>query len=466
MAKKYNNRQQQSEKKVVPNWGKFWIGLICFVLVAAVLVCVTGWRTKGFNDWTFGFGNNQTEMKDPADNDGENEDNEGNNGNASEDFTGSVIEDSNNNGIKLLSAKLPREAFKANGVSEQADSAYTLTAEVFPDYASDKLLDWSVSWRNSESEFSRGKVVTEYVTVTPTADGAFTAICACLKDFGESVTITVSSRSNPEVFCTVTVDYYQRVKSLNYIVKLNGENTDFSADDNGVIKVDYTGEKKNYTVDIVPVYSNYTLTDSYVTEINGSFASNFGYTATLPFTSLELPAGLSGGDPEMSENALNWCHYVERIVFSYTTTSNMVPEGANIGLGLAFGEDIYAFGQKLVPEYKLTAEEKTHPRCAYYLSILPKGSFTDVEEYNRCKTQFSNYKPSAYTFMGNVTVTSYNDFVNAVKKCNTAKSGIVQYSITINGTYSNYTTTLKLGYNDEFKIVVSDINMSDTNIGF
>ncbi len=40
---------------------------------------------------------------------------------------GAVMSDGENNGIALLTAKLPRSAYSANGISENADTAYILT---------------------------------------------------------------------------------------------------------------------------------------------------------------------------------------------------------------------------------------------------------------------------------------------------------------------------------------------------
>ena len=48
-----------------------------------------------------------------------------------------VIVDTEDNGIKLLSALIPVSAYEANGVAATADSAYTLTAEVYPENATD-----------------------------------------------------------------------------------------------------------------------------------------------------------------------------------------------------------------------------------------------------------------------------------------------------------------------------------------
>lgn len=99
------------------------------------------------------------------------------------------------------------------------------------------------------------------------------------------------------------------------------------------------------------------------------------------------------------------------------------------------GNNVDAFGHTLKPVYILTAEEKAHPRCAYYISLISDNdNFANEAAFNTAKDRFNNYTPSAYTFMDNVSVANYNDFVNAVKRCNSVNVGVVQYTVKVTGT--------------------------------
>ena len=60
------------------------------------------------------------------------------------------------------------------------------------------------------SDWATGKTVTDYVTVTPTSDGALTANVVCLQAFAEQIIITAASRDNPDIKGTCTVDYAQK----------------------------------------------------------------------------------------------------------------------------------------------------------------------------------------------------------------------------------------------------------------
>ena len=92
-----------------------------------------------------------------------------------------------------------------------ASEGITLTATVSPETADNKAVDWAVSFINPSSSWASGKTVTDYVTVTPTSDGALTANVNCLKAFGEQIKVTVTSRVNPEAKAECTLDYARRI---------------------------------------------------------------------------------------------------------------------------------------------------------------------------------------------------------------------------------------------------------------
>lgn len=68
----------------------------------------------------------------------------------------------------------------------------TLTATVLPETAENKAVDWTVEWDDTENETA----VTDYVTVTPTADDSTTATVTCYKPFTGTIIVTVTTREN------------------------------------------------------------------------------------------------------------------------------------------------------------------------------------------------------------------------------------------------------------------------------
>ena len=98
---------------------------------------------------------------------------------------GAIIGESQGSGARLMSTKIAAADYEEYGVSPMAETAYQLTATITPEYAEDKTVDWSVAFDNPSSAWATGKTVTNYVTVTPTSDGALTATVSCLQDFGD-----------------------------------------------------------------------------------------------------------------------------------------------------------------------------------------------------------------------------------------------------------------------------------------
>lgn len=76
----------------------------------------------------------------------------------------------------------------------------TLTATVLPATASNKKVDWSVAWGDTQT----GNV-TDYITVTPDADGSTTATVTCYKAFTGNIIVTATTReSGYTANCIVT----------------------------------------------------------------------------------------------------------------------------------------------------------------------------------------------------------------------------------------------------------------------
>lgn len=113
---------------------------------------------------------------------------------------------------------MPANMVFATTAAEPSDAkdGITLKATIDPDTAANQNVDWSVSFVNPSSSWASGKMVTDYVTVTPTSDGALTATVQCLKAFGEQIKITVTSRANEYATAECTVDYARRITDFTF----------------------------------------------------------------------------------------------------------------------------------------------------------------------------------------------------------------------------------------------------------
>lgn len=199
------------------------------------------------------------------------------------DDGGAIIGESVGSGVKVMSAKIAPENYAANDISPMAETAYTLTATVLPEKASNKAVDWAVSFVNPASSWATGKTVTDYVTVTPTSDGALTANVECLQAFGEQIKVTVTSRNNPEATATCLVDYAERVSGYtltltNGGVTISSSDPEYTVTGNSSVSI----SKGEYTKTVGTVED--TFTGSYVIRGNAGFAANMssiGVNATV-----------------------------------------------------------------------------------------------------------------------------------------------------------------------------------------
>ncbi len=159
------------------------------------------------------------------------------------------------NGIRLMAAKMIASDGVPLGVSE---NTWTLTATV-NEHADDKYLNWSVEWVNPSSEWATGKIVTDYMTITPTQAGALTATAKVLKAFGEQIKVVCTARDTAlgtkKAECLF--DYVQKITGITFnMPSISSETTSFS----------YEFDTTDYTV-----ASEMKLTTSNVCNISASF---------------------------------------------------------------------------------------------------------------------------------------------------------------------------------------------------
>lgn len=183
---------------------------------------------------------------------------------------GMLVGEAEGNGVKLMSAKIAAADYEEYGVSPLAENAFVLTATITPADSYDKTVDWTVRWQNASSSWAKGKTVTDYVTVTPTSDGALTASVACLQDFGEKIEVVCTSRANENASATCVCDYAKRVESFSITCE-DGEGSANASMVFDRFTTSYTckeGDFETYVADISMIYSDYTVDDNFTANVS------------------------------------------------------------------------------------------------------------------------------------------------------------------------------------------------------
>jgi hypothetical protein len=111
-------------------------------------------------------------------------------------------------------SKVPTTQIKMAKVN---DTTYTLTATITPADADDQSVTWASAWTDAGASRASGKDVDDYLELS--ASG-LTATLTLIQNFGEQITITVTSSVNSDATATCTVDYKQKINSLGF--KING----------------------------------------------------------------------------------------------------------------------------------------------------------------------------------------------------------------------------------------------------
>lgn len=209
---------------------KWVITVIAFLVVAVILVGIAlqvfmpeGQRPSNWvNNVQDGQPNEQDEQ--PA---------EANRGEA-------VIGDITERGVSLKAVKLSATDYASNGVSPLALSAYTLTATVLPENATNKAVTWSMAWDNAQSEWASGKDISDYILLSGT--DSLTVTVTCLEPFGEPLTITCTSQDNAEAQATCSVNFRQAVSSFGLKFTAEGQEYDITTSPTLPISGEYTSE--------------------------------------------------------------------------------------------------------------------------------------------------------------------------------------------------------------------------------
>lgn len=165
---------------------------------------------------------------------------------------------------KFLMARIAPEDFEEYGISEQAESAVTLTiTNIQPETAIHRTADWAAKWESGGFSWVEGggnnpsaPDVYDYVEVTPSAD-TLSATVVCLQAFGTPIELSATFQTGNNVKVAIQLDYIARLDP-NSEITLTGTETDANTISFGERRAGLHGYGEyytpRYTVDTSSVY--------------------------------------------------------------------------------------------------------------------------------------------------------------------------------------------------------------------
>ena len=208
------------------------------------------------------------------------------------DSGGAVIGEAQENGIQMMKTAIPVEEYAVYGVSEQAEKAYTITATVKPDDASNKNIKWNLSFKNASSTWAQGKKPSDYVTVTASGTTNNTAVLTCKQAFGEQILLTAVSEYDSSKSAVCTVDYEKKLTGFSATYKFGASQSLYSCDFLNDSKFVWAGKIDEALAFNTPqaVYSDYTIDNNI--QVSVKYKIDEGLL-TSNFFAMYTPGGLS-----------------------------------------------------------------------------------------------------------------------------------------------------------------------------
>ncbi len=271
---------------------KFW-GIFCSVLAVALAVAIgvgssgfTNWNVKAwFNGW--GKGEQTKDPENPPAVDL---------GLLGEGMIIPAESGTEEDDVQFLSALLPRSAYAANAVSENAEKAYNVTATVLPDNEADNTaVEWSMSWKRTTDCWAYTatglREISDYVTLVTndeSVESSKTVSVSCIQSFGEPIILTAKCKYAPEISDSIQIDYAARFNlMMGYFSATGSPNQDMEG---GNPRVSFTGDSEITFEfgDVGKCHSIFPSSIMYTIDGDYTISDNYNFTLSLERNDHEL----------------------------------------------------------------------------------------------------------------------------------------------------------------------------------
>lgn len=122
---------------------------------------------------------------------------------------GSFVTESTVNGAALMVSAFSADSLSV-GESVAQGSTASVSVSYTPSYLTNVKFNYELAFENPSSAWASGKSVSDYMTFTPSSDGATTGRLTCKKAFGEPIILTATSRDGNSVSGSCTLGYIAR----------------------------------------------------------------------------------------------------------------------------------------------------------------------------------------------------------------------------------------------------------------
>ena len=147
------------------------------------------------------------------------------------------ITDNEDSPIRMTRMKLTPKQYAAYGVSENALSAYTLTATITPEDLTNFVeLEWTAEWYRPNVSWVEGEDVYDYIKITP---NGHQAVIESLKGWDEAIIVKASLKDNPGVFASCRCAYISRYGKVNAMME-DGTGMTFEKDEQSHFSLEKT----------------------------------------------------------------------------------------------------------------------------------------------------------------------------------------------------------------------------------
>ncbi len=384
-----------------------------------------------------------------------------------EQASGTILNVLTSNGVAFSSDNIPLSDYAANGVAENADSAYTLTATIQPSVVENKTITWNARFSNVSSNWAYDKDIADYLTFNkPTTQSGESVVLTCLQDFGEQIIITASAEADSTKKALCSVDYKKKIKRVDFSFKYdNQELSNVTPDSDGVYRFDFTKENKSYTIIPIPIYSDYTIDVNYSSVITGKFTDTFVFGNGATFNNIHLNAFINDipAPLELSENAKRFINSLNNYInneLKYFEEHNEVVAKYYSEIHMSMFRDYYS---------KLSEEEKCHPEVinAYevylYFKTFELRSIRK-EEFFVAKEMLDSYNFVPHCVFMDTTISSLEDFLQNCVNCNNANKGVIEYFIKYSNGDFVYDYKISLGFTSSSLQAITDVEIDNGEI--